>query len=49
MADMTPDQIQELLEVLERIASELHGIGSTLKSASFSSYLSQIAQKTGRH
>ena len=48
MADMTPQQIGELLDLLNRIANALNGINSTLKNASFSSYLSQIAQKTGR-
>ena len=48
MADMTPQQIQELLETLEDIAQALRNIHSTLQHANFHSLLSQIAQRTGR-
>jgi len=48
MADMTPQQIKELLEVLQRISNALVGIDSTLKHANLHSYLSQIAQRLGR-
>ena len=48
MADMTPQQIQELLELLESIANALRGIQSTLSHANLAQNLSQIAHKTGR-
>lgn len=51
MADMTPQQIQELLETLNKIAQSLQHISTTLSGANFNhlnSHLSHIAQKTGR-
>jgi hypothetical protein len=51
MADMTPQQVQELLQTLQQIANALQHIGSLLGSAHlnhWNGHLSQIASKTGR-